>query len=157
MYQSEKELLAASNLTDHDKLAQRALRLRHNLRALVPFALHDRSALNGIATAALNANAMLVVCHNERGYEFVHLQLLNQSTGKSTPDAIDALPTVNGTLPISELERVIGDLELWPEQIRAAHNLPRALVSGNSGVKILYGQDAIDACVEMRKNVANAD
>jgi hypothetical protein len=158
MYQSERELLNATNLTGHDRVAQRALRLRLNFRALVPFAIHDRSALAGIAEGALNANAMLVICHQERGYEFVHLQLFNQSIGKSKPDAIDELPTPIGSLPLplSEYERIIGEFERWPEQIRAAHNLPRVLISGNAGVKILHGQAALDACTEMRQNAANA-
>ena len=99
---------------------------------------------------------MLVACHQEREYEFVHQQLFHQSIGKTQPDAIDRLPEINGALPLSDYEQMIGDLEQWPEKIRAARHLPRALISGIAGVKILYGQAALDACTEMRQSAANA-
>jgi len=155
MYTSENELLSATDIIGYDKLAQRALRLRLKLRDLIPFATNDRVAIQGIFAGARHANAMLVICHNARGYQFVHLQLLNQSTGKGEISVIDFLPAVDDKLPLEELEGVICMLEGWPEKMREAHALPKVLISGVSGAKILRGGATFVTGIEMREQVAN--
>lgn len=151
MYKTENELLAAACLDDYDLLAQRALRLRKALSDLVPFAAHDPVAIDGICRGAQNANAMLLLCHEQRDYDFVRQQLAAQATATGKVSSIHFFPQLGASrLPLSELQRVIGEFELWPQQIRAAHHLPTVLINGERpGFDILYGEDAARYSAQM--------
>jgi hypothetical protein len=153
----ETQLLAAHNLEGLDRIAQRAILLRHRLHSHMPFlqaAGADERMLDCIS-AAFNAGILLNGANAQRDYPF--LREATARIGKVRDDQFNAfvdLPPMipDSETPLEEMSELLTKLEQAARDL--TFGMPKVLIHSQR-THIFYGRAAGDLIANVQAhNVA---
>jgi hypothetical protein len=114
MYDTEQKLLTAASLNKVDRVAQRALKLRTQIRQIGRTALarHDDDQVNAMVMLHFSANMALLGMHATGNYGFMHQEILAQRKEGDPEDSdpFSRLPMVN-EVSVEEATELLDECE----------------------------------------------